>query len=175
MKQQVQCTTKENSKEEPTTGFYSKLISNFDQDLTVPEKNLENVHNILTALKFEVFEIWNHEDGKHYEVWGNQNVKLKISVIKNKDADLSDVVKEIDYLFWELRALRDMFSEGVDEEVLIAREKSSEEIFSELVNHFEEMTNLSDLEKKFALQPGIDTETFTYLCMEPEAKREILQ
>ena len=49
-----------------------------------------------------------------------------------------------------------MFSEGVDEEVLIAREKSSREIFSELVNHFEEMTNLSDLEKKFALQPGID-------------------
>ena len=64
-----------------------------------------------------------------------------------------------------------MFSEGVDEEVLIAREKSSEEIFSELVNHFEEMTNLSDLEKKFALQPGIDTETFTYLCMEPEKER----
>ena len=68
-----------------------------------------------------------------------------------------------------------MFSEGVDEEVLIAREKSSEEIFSELVNHFEEMTNLSDLEKKFALQPGIDAETLTYLCLEPEAKREILQ
>ena len=175
MKQQVQHTTNEDSKNETTTGFYSKLISNFDQELTVREDNLESVQGILSSLKFEVFEIWTHEDGKHHEIWGNENIKLKLNVVKNEEAKLSDVVKEIDYLFWELRALRDMFSEGVDEEVLIAREKSSEEVFSELVNQFEEMTNLSDLEKKFALQPGIDAETITYLCLEPEAKREILQ
>ena len=47
MKQQVQYTTNENSKNEPSTGFYSKLISNFDQELTVREDNLESVQGIL--------------------------------------------------------------------------------------------------------------------------------
>ena len=104
MKQQVQYTTNENSKNEPSTGFYSKLISNFDQELTVREDNLESVQGILSSLKFEVFEIWTHEDGKHHEIWGNENIKLKLNVVKNEEAKLSDVVKEIDYLFWELRA-----------------------------------------------------------------------
>ena len=43
-------------KNEPSTGFYSKLISNFDQELTVREDNLESVQGILSSLKFEVLK-----------------------------------------------------------------------------------------------------------------------
>ena len=88
---------------------------------------------------FELYEIWSHGSvGENYENLKSEKVTVKVNIIQQEtanDASRSDIVNELDYLFWELRAIKNTIVDAVYEDNIDIEsvEKTPRQEFTETV------------------------------------------
>ena len=88
-------------------------------EMSIPTEELEKTRLLLSKLGFELYEIWSHESGESYENWKSEKVTVKVNIIQQEnanDASRSDIVNELDYIFWELRAIKNTIVDAVYED-----------------------------------------------------------
>ena len=113
-------------------------------EMSIPTEELEKTRLLLSKLGFELYEIWSHESGESYENWKSEKVTVKVNITEQQndnDASRSDIVNELDYLFWELRAIKNTIMDAVYEDNIdiISTEKTPQQEFAETVAYVKDV------------------------------------
>ena len=92
------------------------MKKNFSKNLVkISQENFCSVQSLLLKAKYQLIEIWTPDEGEEIQVWKNSilNHSLSISINSNRgDAEVGqEIVSEIIDLWYELRAIRDLFEE----------------------------------------------------------------
>ena len=116
-------------------------------EMSIPTEELEKTRLLLSKLGFELYEIWSHESGESYENWKSEKVTVKVNIIQQEnanDASRSDIVNELDYIFWELRAIKNTIVDAVYEDNIDI--ESAEKILGVKYSKSERAQMLNNLE-----------------------------
>jgi len=114
------------------------------RELDVDVASLENVRRCLAATGFELLEMREFESGRCDETWSHpasaNKVRLNVTspeatVDQEPDASRSELVSEVIDLWFELRAIRTLLSEDLDD-MLVQKEETPMERFFSFVQDF---------------------------------------
>jgi hypothetical protein len=149
-----------------------------NHEMTVSTEGLQKTQLLLTTLGFDLFEIWKHESGETYEVWKSQKSTVRLNVSEEKsleDASRSDIVTELDYLFWELRAIKNTLQDHVylsdmDE---LEQERTPQQEFEVALNSMRDMQGFEEPEKSFLFKKHVDPILLAYLSMDQDQRKSI--
>ena len=128
----------------------TKILSNLE--MTISAEALEKTQFLLKSLGFDLFEMWQHDSGLCYEIWKSEKNSVRVNIsqdLSHKDASRSDIVEEIDYLYWELRAIKNILIDHVYEPDVedLGIEKTPQQEFAEAVASVKELDAFEDSEK----------------------------
>ena len=96
--------------------FFKSKKSKVNLEYTIQEENLSNIQKLLLDLGYDLLEIWDHDDGKNYEIWisNDKITEVKLNVIfLERDASRSDIVNEVIDLWFELREINNTLKENL--------------------------------------------------------------
>ena len=138
-----------------------------------------NTQKFLLEMGFELLEIWNLDSGVEYEIWENKLTKsrTKVNIVEKEnfqDASRQEVVNEIIDLWYELRAIREMF----DDEQYHFTNSSSETAYDRYKKLVEYLVGEEEGDEKawrFIYNTVIDPETLAYLELDKEDKIAMTQ
>lgn len=133
----------------------------------------------LLEIGFELLEIWNKDSGEEFEIWEHKITKsrTKVNIIdieNNKDASRQEVVNEIIDLWYELRAIREMF----DDEQYHLTSFNKETAYDRYNKLVEYLVGEKERDKKawrFVYNTVIDPETLAYLELDKDDKVAMTQ
>ena len=93
-----------------------------------------------------------------------------------KDAR-SDIVEEIDYLYWEIRAIKNILIDHVYEPDVenLEVEKTPQQEFAEAIASLKELDAFEDSEKTFLFKKHVDPILIAYLSMDQDQRKAIQQ
>ena len=148
-------------------------------EMSVSTAQLEKTRLLLSKLGFELYEIWSHESGESYENWKSEKVTVKVNITEQKndnDASRSDIVNELDYLFWELRAIKNTIVDAVYEDNIdiMSTEKTPQQEFAETVAYVKDVDLYDEKEKCFLFKKYVDPTLLAYFTMN-ETERKAIQ
>lgn len=148
-------------------------FTNTFKTFTITENERDNLHKILTKLKFEIIEIWTPDDNDEIEVWTNTKLKETLNIkIHNveENENVSRIVYEIIDLWHELRAIRDVLEADSIEYNMYEKpvKKTSFEIYNEKLKETEEDWENNKFKNLF--KENIDPSVLTYLELDEEDK-----
>ena len=148
-------------------------------EMSIPTEELEKTRLLLSKLGFELYEIWSHESGESYENWKSEKVTVKVNITEQKndnDASRSDIVNELDYLFWELRAIKNTIMDAVYEDNIdiMSTEKTPQQEFAETVAYVKDVDLYDEEEKCFLFKKYVDPTLLAYFTMN-ETERKAIQ
>ena len=147
-------------------------------EILVSIEELEKTRFLLSKLGFELYEIWSHESGESYENWKSEKVTVKVNITQQEnanDASRSDIVNELDYLFWELRAIKNTIVDAVYEDNIDieSTEKTPQQEFAETVAYVKEVDLYDEKEKCFLFKKYVDPTLIAYLTMNDNERKAI--
>jgi DNA-binding transcriptional MerR regulator len=120
-------------------------------EIDVSSDSLESIRSCLAATGFELKEIREFKDGKRDETWTsptNDN-QVRINVVLHEggaeqDATRKELVNEVIDLWFELRAIRNLLAEDLDEPLVKNEETPMERFFSSVQDFRNERENAPD-------------------------------
>ncbi len=132
-------------------------------EIEVDSASLTNVRHCLTATGFELLEIREFESGQCDETWmsptNDNKVRINIispdDVLEGEDATRNELVGEVIDLWFELRAIRNLLSEDLDDMLVKKEETPMERFFSSVQDFRKERENAPDT-WKFMFSSDID-------------------
>lgn len=138
-----------------------------------------NTQKFLLEMGFELLEIWNLDSGVEYEIWENKITKsrTKVNIVEKEnfqDASRQEVVNEIIDLWYELRAIREMF----DDEQYHFTNSNGETAYDRYKKLVEYLVGEEEGDEKawrFIYNTVIDPETLAYLELDKEDKIAMTQ
>ena len=147
-------------------------------EMSIPTEELEKTRLLLSKLGFELYEIWSHESGESYETWKSEKVTVKVNIIQQEnanDASRLDIVNELDYLFWELRAIKNTIVDAVYEDNIDieSTEKTPQQEFAETVAYVKEVDLYNEEEKCFLFKKYVDPTLLAYFTMNDNERKAI--
>ena len=147
-------------------------------EMSIPTEELEKTRLLLSKLGFELYEIWSHESGESYENWKSEKVTVKVNIIQQEnssDASRSDIVNELDYLFWELRAIKNTIVDAVYEDNIDieSAEKTPQQEFAETVAYVKDVDLYNEDEKCFLFKKYVDPTLLAYFTMNENERKAI--
>ena len=151
-----------------------------NHEMTVSTEGLEKTQLLLKTLGFDLFEIWKHEGGETYEIWKSHKSTVRINVSQGeplKDASRSDIVTELDYLYWELRAIKNTLQDHVylpdmDE---LEQERTPQQELEVALNSMREIEDFEESEKSFLFKKHVDPILLAYFSMDQDQRKSIQQ
>lgn len=123
------------------------------RELDVDDSSLENVRRCLAATGFELLEMREFESGRCDETWSHpasaNKVRLNVTspeaiVDQEPDASRSELVSEVIDLWFELRAIRNLLSDDLDNMLVQKEETPMERFFSFVQDFRKERENAPD-------------------------------
>ena len=156
----------------------TKIPSNLE--MTISAEALEKTQFLLKSLGLDLFEIWQHDSGLSYEIWKSEKNSVRVNISQDQpeeDASRSDVVEELDYLYWELRAIKNTLIDHVYEPDVgnLEIEKTPQQEFAEAVASVKETDAFEDSEKTFLFKKHVDPILLAYLAMDKDQRKAIQQ
>ena len=156
----------------------TKILSNLE--MTISAEALEKTQFLLKSLGFDLFEMWQHDSGLCYEIWKSEKNSVRVNIsqdLSQKDASRSDIVEEIDYLYWELRAIKNILIDHVYEPDVedLGIEKTPQQEFAEAVASVKDLDAFEDSEKTFLFKKHVDPILIAYLSMDQDQRKAIQQ
>ena len=87
--------------------------------ISITSQTLAEAQKVLVSANFELEEIWSPDNKEEIQIWSNSKtdalVQLKI-VSDEKDASRKDIVNEIIDVWYEIRSIREVFDQLIEEE-----------------------------------------------------------
>ena len=138
-----------------------------------------NTQKFLLEMGFELLEIWNEDSGEEYEIWVNKITKsrTKVNIVQKEnyqDASRQEVVNEIVDLWYELRAIREMFD---DEQYHLTsfNNETAYDRYNKLVEYLVGEKEGNKKAWRFVYNSVIDPETLAYLELDTDDKVAMTQ
>ena len=157
--------------------FFKSKKSKVNLEYTIQEENLSNIQKLLLDFGYDLLEIWNHDDGKNYEIWisNDKITEVKLNVIfLERDASRSDIVNEVIDLWFELREINNTLKENLDfENNNLIDNKTPIERFNERVDQMSQNWSEDKVNNLFLYKEEIDPIVLTYLSLDGEERRAI--
>ena len=133
---------------------------------------------MLVSANFELEEIWSPDNKEEIQIWSNSKtdalVQLKI-VSDEKDASRKDIVNEIIDVWYEIRSIREVFDQLIEEEETLISEEE------DYLLKFENKVKATRLEweqnkdkMEFLYNSNIDPTVLTYLRLNEDEKERIV-
>ena len=145
--------------------FQDAFLASADvRELDVDRASLENVRRCLVASGFELLEIREFENGHNDETWSQPAAdhKIRLNVTspetqmdQEPDASRSELVSEVIDLWFELRAIRNLLSDDLDEMLIQKEETPMERFFNSVKDFRKERENAPDT-WKFMFSADVD-------------------
>lgn len=133
-------------------------------EIEIDRNSLESVRNCLVTTGFELLEIRDFWDGRCDETWispANDN-KIRIKTVLpeggtelEEDATRTELVDEVVDLWVELRAIRNLLSDDLDELLIKEEETPMERFFNKITDYREEREDSPDA-WRFMFAPDVD-------------------
>ena len=155
--------------------------TDFNQ-LDVDDASLENVRRCLVATGFELLEMREYKDGRCDETWSHpaSTNKVRLNVIspesktdRERDAFRSELVSEVIDLWFELRAIRNLLSDDLDDMLVLKEESPMERFFKFVLEFRKERENAPDT-WKFMFSEDVDETICAFNELEESDRLAIL-
>ena len=146
--------------------------------ISITSQTLAEAQKVLVSANFELEEIWSPDNKEEIQIWSNSKtdalVQLKI-VSDEKDASRKDIVNEIIDVWYEIRSIREVFDQLIEEEeIFISKEE-------DYLLKFENKVKATRLEweqnkdkMEFLYNSNIDPTVLTYLRLNEDEKERIV-
>ncbi len=146
--------------------------------ISITSQTLAEAQKVLVSANFELEEIWSPDNKEEIQIWSNSEtdalVQLKI-VSDEKDASRKDIVNEIIDVWYEIRSIREVFDQLIEEEETFISEEE------DYLLKFENKVKATRLEweqnkdkMEFLYNSNIDPTVLTYLRLNEDEKERIV-
>ena len=154
------------------------MKNKFKNQIKVSLSNLNCIQSLLSKSKFELLEIWMPDEGNEKQIWFNEQINTKITLvlIETKTCPENDeLINEVRDLWFELRAIRDVMEEYYIEPELEIKNKS-ESSFSYYQKQVKEYQDEWEENKTYwskLFNKNIDPSTLAFLNLDDEDKQNL--
>ena len=154
------------------------MKNKFKNQIKVSLSNLNCIQSLLSKSKFELLEIWTPDEGNEKQIWFNEQINTKITLVltETKTCPENDkLINEVRDLWFELRAIRDVMEDYYIEPELEIKNKS-ESSFSYYQKQVKEYQDEWEENKTYwskLFNKNIDPSTLAFLNLDDEDKQNL--
>ena len=154
------------------------MKNKFKNQIKVSLSNLNCIQSLLSKSKFELLEIWMPDEGNEKQIWFNEQINTKITLVLTETKtcpENDELINEVRDLWFELRAIRDVMEEYYIEPELEIKNKS-ESSFSYYQKQVKEYQDEWEENKTYwskLFNKNIDPSTLAFLNLDDEDKQNL--
>ena len=154
------------------------MKNKFKNQIKVSLSNLNCIQSLLSKSKFELLEIWMPDEGNEKQIWFNEQINTKITLVLTETKtcpENDELINEVRDLWFELRAIRDVMEDYYIEPELEIKNKS-ESSFSYYQKQVKEYQDEWEENKTYwskLFNKNIDPSTLAFLNLDDEDKQNL--